>query len=76
MTYDGLLFRLFGNGSEVAHRQLAGAVVTSNGASRLGGNRVWGEWLSGELDDVRIYDVAIGSAQINFDMEATEGTDL
>jgi uncharacterized repeat protein (TIGR03803 family) len=68
MTYDGEMLRLFVNGVEVEDREQSGAVTVSDGALRIGGNNVWGEWFQGQIDDVRIYDVAVGAAQIAADM--------
>jgi hypothetical protein len=46
-------------GREVAHERQR---------SRLGGNSLWSEWFAGQLDDVRIYDTVLTSAQIQADM--------
>ena len=69
MTYDGTMMRFFVNGEEVESRKQSGAAEVSNGKLRIGGNQVWGEWFRGQMDDVRIYDVAVGSAQIKADMK-------
>ncbi len=68
MTYDGATMRLFVNGVEVESRRQTGPAEVSDGKLRIGGNRVWGEWFRGQIDDVRVYDVAVGSAQIKADM--------
>jgi hypothetical protein len=68
VTYDGSWLRMFIDGVEIARRQQKGTVVMSDGPLRIGGNHIWGEWFSGEIDDVRIYGVAIGSSQIKADM--------
>jgi hypothetical protein len=68
MTYDGAAMRLYVNGSLVTTKNQAGPVTMSNGDLRLGGNALWGEWFSGAIDDVRIYDVAVSAAQIRADM--------
>jgi hypothetical protein len=68
-TYDGTTMRFFVNGEEVDSRKQTGAIETSGGKLRIGGNLVWGEWFRGQIDDVRIYDVAVGSAQIKADMK-------
>ena len=69
MTYDGVIMRFFVNGEEVDSRSEPGAAQVSNGKLRIGGNTVWGEWFKGQMDDVRIYNVAIGPAQIKADMK-------
>ena len=37
-------------------------------AKRIGGNSIWGEWFAGLIDDVRVYNRALTSAQIQSDM--------
>ena len=69
VTYDGTTLRFFLNGEEVETRTEAGAIKASNGKLRIGGNQVWGEWFRGQMDDVRIYNVAVGAAQIKADMK-------
>lgn len=69
MTYDGTTMRFYLNGEEVESRKQAGAAEVSNGKLRIGGNQVWGEWFRGQIDDVRVYDVAVGAAQIKADMK-------
>ena len=68
VTYDGATLRLFVNGVEVESRDQIGPVDVSDGALRIGGNKIWGEWFQGQMDGVRVYDVAIGEAQIKADM--------
>jgi len=68
VTYDGTVLRLFLNGVEVQSRRDSGAISTSDGKLRIGGNKVWGEYFKGQIDDVRIYGVAVSPAQISADM--------
>ena len=68
MTYDGAFMRLFVNGVEVERRRESGAINVSNGKLRIGGNKNWGEYFKGQIDDVVIYGVAVGEAQIKADM--------
>ena len=44
---------------------MAGSMATSGGKLRLGGNNVWGQYFNGFLDDVRIYNRALSSADIS-----------
>ena len=66
-TYDGSQLRLFVGGTQVASRLLTGALLTSNGPLRMGGNTVWNEWLAGRMDDVRIYNRALSASEIQAD---------
>jgi uncharacterized repeat protein (TIGR03803 family) len=72
MTYDGTTLRFFVNGEEKESRQVSGSALVTNGQLSIGGNTIWGEWFRGQMDDVRIYDVAIGEAQIKADMSGIE----
>ena len=64
MTFDGTTMRLYVDGTQVATRAQPGPVAASTGALRIGGNAVWGEWFSGRLDEVRLYDRALTAAQV------------
>jgi hypothetical protein len=72
-TYDGSTLRLYVNGGQVATQAATGALTTSNSALRIGGNSVWGEYLSGSLDDLRIYNRALTAVEIGADMNAPVG---
>ncbi len=73
MTFDGATVRLFVNGSPVASRATTGAVATSSGPLRLGGNGVWGEFFQGGIDEVRLYDRALTQAELQKDMTTPIG---
>ena len=76
LTYDGATMRLYVDGTQVATRAQTGAVATSNGLLRIGGNAIWGEWFAGKLDEVRIYDRALAAAQVVTDSTSdAEGGD-
>ncbi len=63
-TYDGTTLRLYVNGTQVGTRAVSGAMLTSTGALRIGGNAVWGEYFAGLIDEVRIYNRALTAAEI------------
>jgi hypothetical protein len=67
-TYDGATLRLYVNGQLVGSQARNGTIQVSNGLLRLGGNAVWGEWLAGRIDDVRIYNRALTAGEIQSDM--------
>jgi hypothetical protein len=67
-TYDGTMLRLYVNGVEVGMRAVSGALLTSTGALRIGGNSLWSEFFAGRIDDVRIYNRALTATQIQSDM--------
>jgi hypothetical protein len=68
VTYNGSSLIVYVNGVAASTRALPGPLTTTTGALRLGGSSVWGEWFSGRMDDVRIYDKALGATQIQTDM--------
>jgi hypothetical protein len=67
-TYDGAMLRLYVNGAQVGTRAVTGGLVASAGVLRLGGNSLWGEYFSGRIDEVRIYNRALTTNEIQTDM--------
>ncbi|MGH8490332.1 MAG: LamG-like jellyroll fold domain-containing protein [Gammaproteobacteria bacterium] len=67
-TYDGSVLRVYINGVQVSSRPVAGSLLSSTGALRIGGNSVWGEYFQGLIDEVRIYDRALAATEIQADM--------
>src|SRR5713101_816736 len=67
-TYDGTTQRLYVNGTLVASQTVSGLVTTSSGALRIGGNAVWGEYFEGLIDEVRVYNRARSTAEVQQDM--------
>jgi hypothetical protein len=55
---------------QVGSRAVSGPLLTSTGAVRLGGNPIWGEYFTGRIDEVRIYNRALGTTAIQSDMNA------
>lgn len=68
MTYNGATLRLYINGELVGSRATTGSAAVSASALRIGGNAVWGEWFSGSIDEVRIYNRMLSQAEIQADM--------
>ena len=68
VTYDNTALRLYVNGTLVATTAVSGPIPVSTGVLRMGGNSIWGEWFSGKLDDVRIYNRALSAGEIATDM--------
>ncbi len=75
-TYDGATLRLYVNGVQAATRPLTGALAAGTAPLSIGGNGVWGEWFAGRIDEVRVYNRALGAADIALDMDrrVTPGT--
>ncbi len=66
-TYDGANIRLYVNGAQVAVTAQTGAITTSTGALRIGGNNIWPEWFQGRIDEIRVYNRALSAAEIATD---------
>jgi hypothetical protein len=72
-TYDGANQRLYVNGVQVASRSQTGAITTSTGALRIGGNSMWGEYFQGRIDEVRVYSRVLAQTEIQTDMNTAVG---
>jgi concanavalin A-like lectin/glucanase superfamily protein/Big-like domain-containing protein len=68
-TYDGTTLKLYVNGTQVATGTTSGSLFNSTGALRIGGNTIWGEWFSGLIDEVRVYERALTAAEIAADRD-------
>jgi hypothetical protein len=63
-TYDGLSEKLYVNGALVGSRPQTGTINVSSAPLRLGGNSIWGEFFTGYIDEVRVYNRALSQAEI------------
>jgi len=72
-TYDGTTLQLYVGGTLVGTRAIAGPMVTSTGALRMGGNSIWGEFFQGSVDEIRIYNRALSVTEIQTDMNTPVG---
>ena len=66
-TYDQAMLRLYVNGAQVATGAQTAPVSTSNSALTIGAD-FYGEFFQGVLDEVRIYNRALGVSEIQTDM--------
>jgi hypothetical protein len=67
-TYDGSTLSLYVNGSLADSNPVSGNILVSNGALRIGGDSIWGEYFTGLIDEVRVYNGALTQTQIQSDM--------
>ena len=72
-TYDGTTLRLFVNGTQVATARRRAMPNTAD-PLRIGGNAIWGEYFSGLIDEVRVYNRALSAAEIGTDMNTAVGS--
>src|SRR4029450_3763409 len=70
-TYNGNVLALYVNGVQAGQLIIAGPIVPSTSALKIGGNSVWGEWFQGEIDEVRIYNRALTASEITGDMNTS-----
>jgi hypothetical protein len=68
-TYDGSVLALYRDGSLVSSTLASGALITSTGALKIGGNSIWSEPFAGLLDDLRVYSRALTASEIAGDMQ-------
>lgn len=73
LTYDGAAVRLFLNGTQVGSAPASGAMATSTNPVQIGGDSIYGQFFSGLIDEVRIFNVARTGAQIQGDMTVAVG---
>lgn len=68
-TFDGSNLRLYKNGILATSQPVNATIPASTGALRIGGNSIWSsEHFNGKIDDVRIYNRALGAAEVAKDM--------
>jgi fibronectin type 3 domain-containing protein len=70
-TFDGATQRLYVNGTLVGSLASSGTIATSSNMLKIGGNAIWGEWFSGLIDEVRIYNRALSAGEIQADMNVS-----
>ena len=68
-TYDGSVLALYRDGSLVSSTLASGALMTSTGALKIGGNSIWSEPFAGLIDDLRVYSRALTASEIASDMQ-------
>jgi hypothetical protein len=72
-TYGGGTLRLYVNGVQVRAVAVNGNLVASSLPLRIGGNAIWGEYFAGLIDEVRVYNRALSTAEIQADMTTPVG---
>jgi hypothetical protein len=66
VTYDktqGVL-NIWVNGIPMDTRAIVGDITTSTGPLFMGGNQFWGEYFNGQIDNVRVYNRALGIVEL------------
>ncbi len=74
LTYDGSALRLYVNGVQVASKAQTGTLATSSNPLQIGGDSIYGQYFSGRIDEVRVYNVALSAAQVQTGMNTPVGS--
>jgi hypothetical protein len=74
LAWDGATLQLFVNGRAAGRHAATGGLGPQIVRLRLGGDFHAGRWLRGRLDEVRIYDRALGAAEVAADMRRPLGS--
>ena len=72
-TYDGSTARLFVDGVETTVNNVTATAPDTSRPLRIGGNAMWSEFFDGLIDEVRVYDRPLTTAQIATDMQTPVG---
>jgi glucose/arabinose dehydrogenase/PKD repeat protein len=72
-TYDGANLKLYVNGLLVSTTPKAGTIQTSTNPLQFGGDAIYGQYFSGLIDEVRVYNGALTQAQVQTDMSTPLG---
>lgn len=64
MTYDGATYRLYVDGLEASSRSASGSILRTTDPLWIGGNRPYGEYFQGVIDEVRVYGRALGPSDV------------
>jgi uncharacterized repeat protein (TIGR03803 family) len=68
VTYNGSLLKLWVNGVLRGSRSIKGSILVSNGPLMIGGRNVLGEYFDGVIDNVRVYNRALGAEEVQTNM--------
>ena len=66
-TYDGTTLRLYVNGTQVASTAHTGSIAISTNPLQIGGDSLYGQYFTGLIDNIRVYNTALTATQIQTD---------
>jgi len=69
-SYDGANVRLYVNGTLVSSQSRTGLLQTASSNLGIGGDPISGQYWAGRIDEIRVYNRALGSGEIQADMIA------
>jgi hypothetical protein len=67
-SYDGITLRLYVNGLLVNTRVQTGLITVSTNPLQIGGDTIYGQYFQGKIDEIRVYNRALGLLEIQSDM--------
>jgi hypothetical protein len=68
LTYDGAQLRLYLDGTQMSSRAVSGSILRTANPLWIGGNRPYGEYFRGVIDEVRVYDRALSPSAVRAEM--------
>ena len=70
-TFDGTALKLYVNGQLVSSKATTAPIDVTDGVLRIGGDGIWsGEYFTGVVDEVRVYNRALAQSEVRADMDA------
>ncbi|HVY08171.1 MAG TPA: LamG-like jellyroll fold domain-containing protein [Burkholderiales bacterium] len=72
-TFDGAMVRLYLNGIQLVSQAQTTSLAPTSGTLQIGGDSYPTEYFVGRIDEVRIYNRALSSAEIMIDMNTAVG---
>ena len=64
VTYDGANLRMYVNGVQTGVVAATGNMANSALPLRIGGNAIWGEYFTGRIDEVRVFNRALAASEV------------
>ena len=68
VTYDGSALRFYVNAKSVSTTGRTGRITTSTDPLTIGSDPFYGQYITGLIDEIRVYDTALDTSQIQSDM--------
>lgn len=69
-TYDGANLRFYVNGVQTGTLAVTGNMSATTLPLRIGGNTIWGEYFTGRIDEVRVFNRALNATELQSMMNA------
>jgi hypothetical protein len=73
LTYDGTRLRMYVDGRRVSSLAVKGSILRTPHPLWIGGNRPYGEYFHGTIDEVRVYDRALSPSGVAAEMSVPIG---